>query len=437
MQVENNDDTPTQAVAPDGGDPGLTKAGLSQLINEVMALIPDAVIRLDMANRIVVYSPAAERMFGWTQEQILGQAVEILIPEHLRVVHTALVSNFREGNTGNRIVARDRAEVCGLRSDGTEFPAEISISKTMVEGEPQLIALVRDITERKRSQAQTNRFIDILETYGDAIALTDLTGRVSWSNRSAQTMLGLEGSDDANVFEAFGPSAARVLRDEAVPEVMKRGWWCEELTIERDGFELVCNVTVQGSQDAASGEIREMWLAAHDISALKDAQQRLTYSATHDSLTGLANRQNLQNHLVSALDSDEDCAVLFIDLDRFKSVNDTFGHEAGDALLVEVAERLSSQVRATDMVARIGGDEFVVICGGTDPKVAGALAARIVEVISEPFTIGTNRIEIGASVGIARARPGADVDDMLRSADSAAYEAKRTGRSRVVEHVDA
>ena len=171
-----------------------------------------------------------------------------------------------------------------------------------------------------------------------------------------------------------------------------------------------------------------------DISARKDAEARLIHQAEHDTLTGLPNRQALAGRVEAALTAGEQRAVLFVDLDRFKLVNDTLGHPAGDELLIAVAKRLRSSVRAGEVVARIGGDEFVILThGATSVADAERVAERLQAALAAPFTISGRPLFLTASIGIAwPADKVASAEDTLRDADLAMYRAKLIGKARTV-----
>lgn len=155
--------------------------------------------------------------------------------------------------------------------------------------------------------------------------------------------------------------------------------------------------------------------------------------ATHDQLTGLANRRLFQSTWQQALSSTPAVtALLYIDLDGFKPVNDSFGHDTGDAVLVAVAQRLRDAVRSNDVVARLGGDEFAVILPSTDDAQAALLARRIVDALDRPIAVGDGTVQVGASVGVVVAPPGADPETELRRADTAMYAAKAAGRGCAV-----
>lgn len=167
-------------------------------------------------------------------------------------------------------------------------------------------------------------------------------------------------------------------------------------------------------------------------------QRQLAFLALHDQLTGVANRQLLEQSLEAALEAaaarDEPLAVLFLDVDEFKSINDRFGHAVGDMVLVELAVRLSAGVRSEDVVGRIGGDEFVAICANADEAAATAIAERILHLTQEPITMEAGLVSASVSVGISMFLPGAHPrpapEQLLVRADRAMYESKRAGKNR-------
>jgi len=172
------------------------------------------------------------------------------------------------------------------------------------------------------------------------------------------------------------------------------------------------------------------WVSTfEDVTERRQAEEQIMHMARHDALTNLPNRVLFRERMEQVLGRDGELAVLFIDLDRFKTVNDTLGHPVGDKLLCEVTRRLQAAVKRTDTVARLGGDEFAIVQAGSRPTDATELASKIIETISEPFDILGNQFVIGASVGIAMApTDGTEPDQLLRNSDMALYRAKENGR---------
>ncbi len=190
------------------------------------------------------------------------------------------------------------------------------------------------------------------------------------------------------------------------------------------------------------GPFAGAFVSATDITAIKQAEQMRMLQATHDALTGLPNRRMLLDHLAAAITRlnrwPDPVAVLFLDLDGFKHVNDHHGHDAGDELLILVANRLLRAVRAEDTVARVGGDEFVIVLERvSDLANAAHIADKIIQATAEPANIAQGDVSVGASIGIAiTADPNADPEDLIHSADTAMYTAKRAGGGLVRAHHD-
>jgi diguanylate cyclase (GGDEF)-like protein/PAS domain S-box-containing protein len=172
-----------------------------------------------------------------------------------------------------------------------------------------------------------------------------------------------------------------------------------------------------------------------DVTEARHFGQRLRHEATHDPLTGLANRALFDERTrvdpAAGLIPQEPVAILTVDLDDFKTINDTRGHATGDGLLIAVSDRLVHSVRAVDTVARVGGDEFAILLPGASRSLAADLAARILRVLSEPFVVDGDRLSVHASIGVA-VGPREDAEALLRASDTAMYEAKQQGKGRYV-----
>jgi len=261
----------------------------------------------------------------------------------------------------------------------------------------------------------------------------DADGRIAYSSPSATTVLGFPAGTTRgmSVFELVHDDDLARLRTEL-----------GALLTEREGvLRLQCRVLNSGGtyrwfEIIASNQMHNPALVgvvinARDISENRAFQERLAHEAEHDPLTGLPNRRRMQDVLGTSL-ADQAVAVLFVDLDGFKPVNDAHGHEAGDDLLRQVAERLRACVRGQDVLSRVGGDEFVVLMPGVyDQADADAMSTRVREAVDAPFLVAGTEITISASVGVHLAASTSDPDQALRAADHAMYAMKHAGGGRM------
>jgi len=309
----------------------------------------------------------------------------------------------------------------------------ISQSATRDQG---YIVVCGDISASKAQEAslrQTNRRLDAaLDNMSQGLCLFDARQQLEVVNRRFFEIFGLDrdkvvpGISFREVLELSvaqhnhnGKTVDQLLAEQA--EFMNRKANGTHFHEFRDGRVVACvyTPTVGGG-----------WVATYeDVTERRRAEAKIIHMARHDALTNLPNRVLFRDSMDQALGRGENFAVLYIDLDRFKSVNDTLGHPVGDALLCAVTKRLQLAVRGTDTVARLGGDEFAIVQMGASPGEATELAARLIESISAPFDVLANQVVVGASVGIAMAPgDGKEPDQLLRNADMALYRAKTDGR---------
>jgi diguanylate cyclase (GGDEF)-like protein len=221
-----------------------------------------------------------------------------------------------------------------------------------------------------------------------------------------------------------------------MPAVRRHGVWTGELTLRSiDDVDVPMVATLRAHRE--DSEVVLISTIAHDITELKETQHRLHHEATHDPLTGLPNRalfyEVAEQAFGRAARHHATTAVMFLDLDGFKDVNDSFGHGAGDQLLVEVAQRLRVVVRVGDLVARMGGDEFCILCEHvSDVSEVRQLGQRLIEAVSAPLQLEGREVQIGASIGIALDSNGRElIESVVQDADFALYRAKDNGRGRV------
>ena len=302
------------------------------------------------------------------------------------------------------------------------------------------VIAVIDTTDEVEARQRSERYAELLAALTDFVALCDEAGRITFLNRVAEihgdALSPKAGS--RRLADFFDAASRGRLAAEAWPEVIAHGFWQGELTLAGPrGISVPASVSLAVHRHDEGD--RSVSVVARDITDFKNAQRALEVQATHDPLTGLPNRALLFDRVAHAIERGtrevSNVVLMFVDLDGFKRVNDTHGHDAGDEVLRGVATRLLDVVRLGDTVARIGGDEFVVLCESLpDTEVTFSIASRIVERLSEPFGVGAELARIGASVGVAFGDASATVAGLVKRADLAVYEAKRMGRGCVVTH---
>ncbi len=305
------------------------------------------------------------------------------------------------------------------------------------------VGTVDDITEEVARLAHTERLSAIIEATTDLVSITDADGRPIYLNAAARRHVGLADDAGPEALEAIDPSkwyptwAWERIQHEALPAVRAGEVWSGELAMRaRDGSEVPISHVLIGQRDG-HGRLAHLASISRDMRERKEFEHRLAHQATHDPLTDLPNRALLLDRLRGAMARadrhPQPLAVLFCDLDNFKVVNDSLGHDVGDQLLVRVAERLAAVVRPQDTVARFGGDEFVVMCeqlASEDDAVK--IAQRILDVLTDPVETRTAEHVVSTSIGIAFYRRTHDRPEaVIRDADAAMYRAKERGRNRI------
>ena len=304
-----------------------------------------------------------------------------------------------------------------------------------------IIGSIEDVTTLLAAQEQNARLAGIIESTSDMVGITDAsTQRLSYLNASARKVFGLMDTELGTVsaFDLYTSSNAEVFRSEILPKLLAGETWTGELTmLTGEGAEIEVWQSIAPTL-LPDGQLHQISTVGRDVTERRRLEKDLAHQATHDSLTGLPNRALLLDHLELALARGQRdkrlVALLFLDLDRFKQVNDTQGHDAGDELLAQAARRISRVVRPSDTVARLGGDEFVILCDDVeDEDHATAVAHRVAAAIeARPFVLGDTEVPVSASIGIALSQGGeAHPEALLRDADAAMYRAKDLGRARL------
>lgn len=396
----------------------------------------DAIISGDANGDIVSWNPAAESIFGYTVAEALNQPLTMLMPERIRDQHRRGMRRLLAGGVPHMI--GKTVVLTGQRKGGAEFPLELSLAQwKMAEGR-FFSGIIRDVSERVRAEAAMREALVVLNASSQAIITTDTAGVITSVNPafctitgySAQEVIGKNssilksGRHDAAFFEAMWASLAA------------SGTWEGEIWNRRHNGEIYPQWQTISAVRDAGGEVVEYVALFSDITERKRQEELVWRQANFDSLTGLANRSmfrfRLENALARARRGGKRIGVLFLDLDGFKTINDSLGHDIGDQLLIEVAERLKRCVRDADTVARLGGDEFTfVVQDMIDNDSLQAVAEKVVGVLREPFILSGSSHQLSGSVGITIfPDDGEDMQTLLKNADMAMYKSKQFGKNR-------
>jgi diguanylate cyclase (GGDEF)-like protein/PAS domain S-box-containing protein len=407
-----------------------------ELLALLLDRLPDAVVLIDTEARVVWANEATERLFGVPMAAARGlSGLDFIHPDDLELA-TLSICSLRDKDLGTPHELRVRTP------QGWRLVEVIGTSIPMGRATTILMSL-RDLTERRDSaESELRDTLSLLEATLDATAdgvlVVDRENHVTSFNRRFVEMFGiptelLTSRDDegaiAFVLEQLLDPRAFVTK---IHELYSQPTTKSHDTLEfKDGRVFERYSSPQRLGDAIVGRV---W-SFHDVTRRKRLEEELAQQALHDSLTGLANQALFRDRVTHALERikwpKQRVAVLFMDLDSFKTVNDSLGHAAGDQLLITVGQRLQTCLRAADTAARLGGDEFAVLLENVTEDEAAAVAKRIIESLGPPIVVdAVNEVVTSVSVGIALSDENVDTQQLLRNADLAMYTAKGRGRGR-------
>lgn len=413
----------------------LMETALHQTKEELAALYrcaPLGVIALRADARVKLWNPAAESIFGWKEKEVIGSTFPDL-SDKLKHELSAIDEYVRRGEviTGK--------ELRHIRKDGTLIDVSVSLAPVRddVGRAAGIMCIVEDISRRLRDAERLRLSAKIFENTQEGILVTDANGIILTVNKAFVAVTGYSEKD------ALGnkPSLLNSGRhDEAFYREMwstlaKEGQWRGEIWNRRKSGEIYPEWINISAIHEDTGKISHYVAIFSDITKVKENEERLRRLAHYDALTELPNRFLFQDHVELALAqagrSGKQVAVMFLDLDRFKLINDTLGHRAGDMLLIEVARRLGGCLRAGDTLSRFGGDEFNALLPDLDNGAAAATVAdKFIEALAHPFQILGKELHVTTSIGIAiYPQDGKQLDHLSRAADAAMYLAKEQGRN--------
>jgi len=405
----------------------------------------EGVYRATAAGRLESANPALVEMLGYDN---VGQLLALPSTHSLYVDPAArevvVATLHREGVVRN-------AEYQLRRRDGTVITV-VENARVVRDADGDIVGYegtLADISERKRAEIQLYEEKEkaqvTLQSIGDAVITADAAGHVEYLNPVAEALTGWEsgevaGRPVADVFQMLSESTRQPI-DSPILRCLREGQLVElvepSLLVNRRGQEISIQDSAAPIRDR-SGRLIGAVMVFHDVSQERRLQRALTYQATHDALTGLINRREFESRLSDALQQVRaqpalGHVLMYLDLDQFKVVNDTCGHEAGDRLLKQITSVVQTRIRTTDVLARLGGDEFGVLLAECTLDTASRIAENLRQAIREfRFVWGDRVMNVGVSIGLAEINGGAEsLAAVLSAADVACYSAKDSGRNRV------
>jgi diguanylate cyclase (GGDEF)-like protein/PAS domain S-box-containing protein len=420
----------------------------------ILESVLDCILTIDSQGRVIEFNAAAARTFGYTKAEAIGRPLaDLIIPLPFRDQYRERLASFVATGDGTL------TEITVMRANGSEIPVELSITAIGSAAAANFTCVLRDISARKHADATRARLAAIVDSSDDAIFCTDLDDVILTWNAGAERLYGYTAR------EVIGQSRALLVTDDnrvelqAMLERAVRGKATEHLEtrcMRKDGSFVDVSVAMSPMAEH-TGRVTSVSSIARDISgriqaeakvkrlnvkierqrqreseAAHTASQRMAHAAQHDALTDLPNRTLLHDRITQAIAwarrYGTRVVVLFVDLDRFKQINDSFGHAMGDALLRSVTSRLLTCVRATDTVSRHGGDEFIVVSQLERAEDAAVVADKIIRAVGAPHDIAEHALHVTASVGISIYPDDADqAAGLIGAADAAMYHAKDSG----------
>jgi diguanylate cyclase (GGDEF)-like protein/PAS domain S-box-containing protein len=413
-----------------------------KLFGEFARTLPEVVLVHD--ERILLANDSAANLIGLKPDQLEGRDVADLVKPAYRALFRKTMTDRLAGESAPR-----RLEIQLI--DGAERGLWVEAQSSLIEyrGNNAILTIARDVSYRKSLEVSLSRSKRqaqyTLESISEGVITTDNQGRIDYMNRAAESMTGANrdnasGHKLGEIFSLIDEADRRPLGDpvERCLSMRRRvNMGRRALLVSGDGeHEHSVEITaspVRGPANSISGTV----VVFHDVSEIRGLTRQMSYQATHDALTGLINRREFERRLQEALDSahaEEGVHIIFyMDLDRFKAVNDSCGHLAGDNMLREVAALIKDQVRDSDFVGRLGGDEFGTLLIGCPIDKARQIATDICNAVADYRFVWQDKIfNIGISIGLVEiTHASAALQDIMSAADSACYVAKQRGRGQV------
>lgn len=396
----------------------------------------NAIVITDASAVIQWANPAFAELTGYTLEEAIGKQINELVEsgEQSSETYKALWKTILSGQTWH-------GELLNKRKNGTLYHQEVTVTPVRTEGDEitHFIAFKQDITERKLAEKKLREAAAVMENTHEGVMITDTESNIIAINSAYSTITGYS----ANEVTGKKPSvfitgrADKLFYEKMWQNLRKNGLWQGEVWNRRKSGEVFPQLlTISTVYDDQHKPVRYVGVFA-DISQLKKNQAQLEFMAHHDHLTRLPNRTMVEIRLSQEIEQanrhNRLACVLFIDLDRFKLINDSFGHMVGDELLCAVAQRLNARLRKGDTLGRLGGDEFIMFASHLhDMQDAAVIARDFIAALSAPFMLSSgSEVFVGGSIGISLfPQDGKTVSELMKNADAAMYLAKESGRNQ-------
>lgn len=397
-----------------------------------------AVLICDDQAKVRDANQAARALFGPRFDDLHAQTLMSLLNVMVTEPDAAYLSTADLLEQVRCIADRSFGDVLeiALEVENEQHVLELSVNQAMVFGERRYLCLLRDITERRLLEKDRDRQAAIIDATPDFVGFYNRDGQLEIINPAGRRLAGLGATEALPELDA-GRYFCSSIDAAILGHLSQEQHWTGELNLlTHDNARLVPVSAVATAVLDASLNISGYAMVMRDITGEREARDQLQHMAENDALTGLANRklfmERLELSIARAHRTKAKLAVLFIDLDHFKGINDTFGHDAGDDLLIHVAQQLTEITRSTDLVARLGGDEFVILMDELlDTTDSVNLANKLIDALSEPYTLRGTPVFTTPSVGIATWPDcSQDAAGLLQAADVAMYQAKFDGRNR-------
>lgn len=406
-------------------------------LSDIVDVAPVGVLIVSPEGRVSFVNSIMEKMFGYEQSQILGQPMEMLLPLSQRDKHAQLRSNFLQQGKSRAMGAG--LQLTAQHADGHVFPVEIGISILGSGEQTHAIAFVIDISTRQRLE---ERFRRVMESMPFGLLIADERGKIVLANPELDSIFGcVSGSLIGQSVELLVPERLRghhvAFRESFArnPSTRKMGSGRELMAQRSNGIEFPAEIALTPLLDDGQ---KMVLVAISDISLRKGLENTLRRQSLYDSLTQLPNRNlffdRIEQACIGYNRNRTGFAVLMMDLNRFKEVNDNLGHHIGDIVLREIGQRLAVVMRKSDTLARLGGDEFAVLLQGlATVEDACLLAQKIVDALRSPVMVAEHALSVGISIGIALCPThGLDQTTLLAHADQAMYQSKRSLKAVVI-----